>query len=145
MSAATKRRPKSASPGGLSNLPERRAAIERAELRLQQAVLDDAPACDGDLRFTGEDRTLRTALELEMICSTCQLAQTCADYAEAARVAGGFWAGSWRGSPERQEQTAERRRPAAEGDKPRELAPENDPREAALLLREENGIEEASA
>lgn len=106
MTTNTPRRYKAAAPGGLSNVAARREAIEAAELELQRAMVDAAPACEGDERFTSDDRVgLEREFALGLVCESCPLCQACAGYATAARPEAGFWAGEWHGPKSRDRDT----------------------------------------
>ena len=57
---------------------------------LATAMIDTAPACQGDDRFTDDDQA---TAELAPICRACPLYDLCATYAELDRPTGGIWAG----------------------------------------------------
>ena len=57
---------------------------------LTTAMIDTAPACQGDDRFTDDDQVIS---ELAPICRACPLYDLCATYAELDRPTGGIWAG----------------------------------------------------
>lgn len=67
-------------------------------VRLDRALRDRVPGCNGDARFTEDKLQLRRSTVLLPICAGCPLFIECGEYAETARPPVGFWAGKWRGS-----------------------------------------------
>ena len=54
------------------------------------AMIDTAPACQGDDRFTDDEQAIS---ELAPICRGCPLFDLCATFAELERPKAGTWAG----------------------------------------------------
>lgn len=65
-----------------------------AEYRvLTDALQSTRPDCEDDDRFTADNLTRDETGELALICSGCDLASLCLDYARAEKPEAGFWAG----------------------------------------------------
>ena len=85
--------------------PQRIAAAQEA---LTRAYADADPACLNDDRFTASRPGPLDAHErrdLYLTCFGCPLFEVCAEYADAARPAAGYWAGKNYGTWERKGST----------------------------------------
>jgi len=63
---------------------------------LQQALLADDPACQGDVRFTSDDLTAADVAELGVVCVSCPLYRECRAFADSVPY-WASWAGLWAG------------------------------------------------
>lgn len=65
--------------------------------RLQDALRNTTPGCEGDDRYITDDLAPDEIEDMRAICAHCPLLTECRDFAATATTLAGFWAGRGRG------------------------------------------------